>query len=384
MKTFNGSRLKSARQYRGLTVEELSEKVNVSKQTISQYENGKISDVPFDRMLSLSKELNFPYEYFLQKNTDTVLTGSTYFRSLMKTGKKYRLSQIKKMEHLAIIYSYLREYVNFPALNLPPWIGEVEDPSEAAKMLRDFWKLGKKPLNDIMRLAEENGIVVTMFRTETDDIDAFSQFVEFDGQEVYLVALSANKTSAVRLNFDIAHELGHIMLHEWSEDEEIISREQFKEKEREANAFAAEFLLPEDEFTKDISLDPINLNYYIHLKNKWNVSIASMVYRSCELGIITHNQYQHLMRSMQIKNWRKEEPLDNIMASSQPSLLSDAVELLLSNNIFSPEEFVNEISDMGLAMNSDELEILLNLPVGTLEKKGNDSKKLVDLKDLKR
>ena len=122
----------------------------------------------------------------------------------------------------------------------------------------------------------------------------------------------------------------------------------------------------------------------IYLKNKWNVSIASMVYRSCELGIITHNQYQHLMRSMQIKNWRKEEPLDNIMASSQPSLLSDAVELLLSNNIFSPEEFVNEISDMGLAMNSDELEILLNLPVGTLEKKGNDSKKLVDLKDLKR
>ena len=51
MKTFNGKRLKSARQYRGLTVEELSQRINVSKQTISQYENGIIENVPFDKVL---------------------------------------------------------------------------------------------------------------------------------------------------------------------------------------------------------------------------------------------------------------------------------------------------------------------------------------------
>ena len=58
MKSFNGNRLKLARQYRGLTVEELSQKINVSKQTISQYETGKIENVPFDRITSLASILN--------------------------------------------------------------------------------------------------------------------------------------------------------------------------------------------------------------------------------------------------------------------------------------------------------------------------------------
>ena len=77
MKVFNGNRLKSARQYRGLTVEELSQKINVSKQTISQYENGIIENVPFDKILSLSNQLDFPYHYFIQKSKSSVRTGTT-------------------------------------------------------------------------------------------------------------------------------------------------------------------------------------------------------------------------------------------------------------------------------------------------------------------
>ena len=67
----------------------------------------------------------------------------------------------------------------------------------------------------------------------------------------YLIAYSNNKTSAARIHFDIAHELGHICLHEWSEDIEELSKEEFKRREREANDFAAAFLLPEETFRKD-------------------------------------------------------------------------------------------------------------------------------------
>ena len=63
-----------------------------------------------------------------------------------------------------------------------------------------------------MRTVEQNGIIVTTFATDTDDIDAFSQYVDVNGTEVYLIALSSNKESASRINFDIAHELGHILL----------------------------------------------------------------------------------------------------------------------------------------------------------------------------
>ena len=303
MKVFNGNRLKSARQYRGLTVEELSQKINVSKQTISQYENGIIENVPFDKILSLSNQLDFPYHYFIQKSKSSVRTGTTYFRSLMKTSKKYRTAQIVKMEHLAEVYAFLNEYIDFPALNLPDWIGSVESPAEAAYALREFWNLGNKPIDNIVRTVEQNGILVTTFATDTDDIDAFSQFVELDGSEIYVIALSSNKESAARINFDVAHELGHIILHEWSEDEDTMTRETFKNKEKEANEIAAAFLLPEKEFGREVALDAQNLDYYVQLKRKWKVSIAAMLYRSCSLNIITQNQYQYMMRIMQNK-WR--------------------------------------------------------------------------------
>ena len=380
MKTFNGNRLKSARQYRGLTVEELSQRINVSKQTISQYENGVVENVPFEKILALSNELKFPYHYFIQMGNSSVRTGATYFRSLMKTSKKYRTAQVVKMEHLAEIYAFLSEYLEFPQLNLPQWIGTIDSPTEAAYALRQFWNLSNKPIENIIRVVEQNGILVTMFATDTDDIDAFSQFVELGVNNIYLIALSSNKESAARINFDIAHELGHIILHEWSEDEEVLSREEFKIREKEANEFAASFLMPEIEFAKEVSLDPQNLDYYIQLKRRWKVSIAAMLYRACSLEIITQSKYQYLIRVMQNKDWRKCEPLDNIIKPSKPTLLSDAIDVLLLNNVFTSQELVDELSNTGLAMDPSELEVLLNLKKGTLEREVSPIGRIVMLK----
>lgn len=378
MKQFNGERLRSARLYRGLTVEELAGKLDVSKQTISQYENSKI-DTPFDKILMLSRELGFPYEYFIQSEAFKVKSGSTYFRSLLKTNKKYRIEQVTKMEHLAVIYSILKEYVEFPVLHLPE-PKTYASPTEASYSLREFWGLKNDPLTDMVRLFEENGIIVTTFPTSTDDIDAFSQLIEIDGQDIFLVALSKNKDTAARTHFDIAHELGHIILHEWSEDVEALSREQFKEREKEANEFASAFLMPEASFLRDISAYPSNLDYYKQMKKKWKVSIAAMLYRSCDLGAITQNQYQYMIRIMQKNNWRKCEPLDNILKTARPSLLSDAVEALLLNNVFTASEFIKELETEGLAMFSEEVETLLNLQTGMLKPKPTTNGKIVMLK----
>ena len=382
MKSFNGNRLKTARQYRGLTVEELAQKINVSKQAVSQYETGRIEDVPFQRIFSISNVLNFPYQYFVQDDIPSLKTGATYFRSLMKTSKKYRLAQEIKMEHIAVIYSYLSEYVDFPNLNIPSLEEKAYTPTKAAKVLRDFWGLEDKPIENIMQTVEQNGIIVTTFSTETDDIDAFSQYVRLVDSDLFIIALSNNKESAARINFDIAHELGHIMLHEWSENEEVLTREEFKQKEKEANEFAAAFLLPKETFTQDVILDPQRLDYYVQLKRKWKVSIAAMLYRSCDLGLISQGQYQYMIRVMQNKGWRKTEPLDKTMKATQPSLLADAVGLLLDNNVFTTKEFVDELENMGMAMNPDELDVLLNLQKGTLMQKNESPTQIVSLKPL--
>src|SRR5690606_33647681 len=103
-----------------------------------------------------------------------------------------------------------------------------------------------------------------------------------------------------------------------------------------------------------------------------------------DLGLITQNQYQYLLRIMQKKGWRKNEPLDNILKTKEPSLLRDAVEMLLVNDIFTVAEFIKELADEGLAMDNREVETLLNLPAGMLKiEKGKQDSKIVTLRQKK-
>lgn len=362
---FNGERLKKARIYRGLTVAELAERVGCQRQTLSMYEISKSQPTDKTTVARLAQELDFPVKYFYE-HSNAFASGTVYFRSLLTTNKKYRNEQIVKMDYLSQIYSLLQDYVAFPEykpLNLPDNVS----PEQVAYALRDAWRLGKGPVDNLVSVVEQHGILVTSVSASTNDVDAFSQFMGTGDTPTYIIAYSNNKTSAARIHFDIAHELGHICLHEWSEDIEDISKEEFKRKEREANDFAAAFLLPEETFRKDAERGPQTITYYKQLKKKWKVSIAAMIRRSEKLGIITTDDYQNLIRIMQRRGLRKEEPLDDTLITASPALLKTSVIMLLQENVFSPTEFMEELShSYGLSINATEVEYLLDLPTGTL------------------
>ena len=362
--SFNGERLKKARVYRGLTVAELAEKAGCLRQTVSMYENGKTKPMDETTITRLADVLGFPPKFFME-NSAPVTVGSVYFRALLTTNKKYRAEQIQKMEFLAQLYCFLQEYIDFPKLELPDFSDCT--PEDAAKKLREHWKLGKGPIDNIVSIAESHGILVTSFATSTDDIDAFSQMVDVNGNTVYLIGYSNNKTSAARIHFDIAHEIGHICLHEWSEDVEALDRKEFKEREDEANRFAAAFLLPEESFRIDATRKPLRIPYYTELKRRWKVSIQAMSRRAHKLGIISMDEYQMTIRTLQRRGMRKDEPLDDILRTSTPSLLKTAVSMLIEEDVFSPKEFMDELSfGYGFSLSAKEVEYLLDLPEGTL------------------
>ena len=366
MKTpFNGERLKKARIYRGLTVAELAEKVGCQRQTLSMYEISKSQPADANIVLNISKALKFPTDFFYEYS-DAYTKGTVYFRSLLTTNKKYRGEQIIKMDFLSHIYSLLQDYIEFPPYTPLNLVDNIS-PEEAAYILRDAWNLGRGPIDNIISVVEQNGILVTSFSTSTNDVDAFSHFIDNIDNPTYLIAYSNNKTSAARIHFDIAHELGHICLHEWSEDIETLSKEEFKRREREANDFAAAFLLPEDSFRKDAENGPQTLAYYKQLKKKWKVSIAAMIRRSENLGIITPFEYQSLIKLMQKRGQRKEEPLDDTLITASPALLKTSVMLLLQEDVFNPKEFMDELSkEYQLSVYPEDVEYLLDLPSGTL------------------
>ena len=364
---FNGERLRKARIYRGWTVAELANKMCCSRQTISMYENKGIKPLDNETVEKLSDVLMFPTAFFFQiDRVHSVEAGSTYFRALLTTNKKYRAEQIQKMEFVAQIFSFISEYVNFvpPKLPLIP-IGTT--PDVAATLLRKQWGLGDRPVENLIHVAEDNGVLVTSFDTTTDDVDAFSQLVDIvnengEQESRFIIGYSSNKTSAARLHFDIAHELGHICLHNWDENIEEIDKDEFREREDEAHRFAAAFLLPASSFGIDARKVLPTVPAYTLLKRKWKTSIAAMLRRSYHLGIITMQDYQNGMKTLQKRGFRKAEPLDDTLMTGTPALLKTAIHLLFTEKIFTPQTFIDELaSSYDLSLYAEEVERLLDM-----------------------
>lgn len=391
-RSFQGGQLKSARLLRGLTVTALANETGISKQSISLYENNE-NKPDYERGYKLAAALQVPYEFFLQKDACPTQTAATYFRSLASTSKLSRTSQSIKLEYIAKIYEALLNYIDFPTLNLPvvEFIGSENDFDEEenhwalieleqiAAGVRTLWGLGDGPIDDLQYALESNGIVVTGFDASENKIDAFSQRIITSTGEVCIIALNQGEKPEGRIRFDMAHELAHILIHPWSEDLDCISKEEFKQRETQANIFAGAFLLPRESFSKDIMAHPTDLKYYQWLKKKWKVSIQAMIYRSHQLKIISSNQYQYMMRQISKNGWRHSEPGDTPYIIGE-NIFQGAIDLLKEENVLSAKAIMALFAKYGVSLYPTEIENLLNLSANTLEIKENAAR-IIYLKD---
>lgn len=365
---FCGKRLRNARIYRNMTISELAEKISVTKQAISQYEKNIITPKP-DVLFQIVTVLRFPMAFFTENDNFDTNIENTFFRALNSARVLDLDTQETKTKFIVQIYNFLKEYLNFPELDLPPETQlDISNPDEAANILRSHWGLGKDPIPNMVSLLERKGIIVSSLPTESQKIDAFTQIHITNGKKQYCVVLGNDKQSMVRRNFDAAHELGHIILHDDLINVKELSSEEFKKVESEANQFAASFLLPKDSFYMDLA-NPTDLNSYLNLKKKWKVSISAMVMRAKQLGRINVSQYQNLMKQISYKKWRKGEPFDDIWELQRPQLFKKSVKILKENNVLSGSQFIAELAKRKCSMNPEDIEVLLDLEPGTLVEK---------------
>ena len=375
---FRGERLKNARLLRAKTITALAEETGISKQSISLYENGE-NKPEYARSVALAKALDIPVAFFFSKDSCQTSTPATYFRSLASATKLTRISQSLKLEYVAKMYEALLEYINFPSLDLPrieySGIYNLKDGASLAAMcneiesvaarLREYWGIGLGPIGDLQYILESHGIIVTGFDTTIDDIDAFSQRTIMKDCEVCFIAVDQGRKPEGRIRFDMAHELGHLLIHPWSEDIDSLSKEEFKLRETEANMFASALLLPRDTFGREISRYPTEIEYYQWLKNHWKVSIQAMMYRTRQLNIISGNQFQYMMRQVSKKGWRKAEPGDFPYLLGE-NIFQGAIELLLDERVLSGEEILRLFERYVVSLYPSEIEELLHIREGTL------------------
>ena len=369
MNNFNGERLKLARIYRNMTASELANKIGVSRQAVLQYEKNE-SKPKLETEFAIITTLHFPRDFFYMDNLDKIPVENTFFRALSTTKKIDLQTQEERTKFIVYIYEFLNNYFNYPQLDIPELdididLNDKENIEDIAIKVRNYWKLGYQPIENMVNLLENKGIIVSTLDVKNKKIDAFTQVHKINNKERYCVVLSNDKQSVARRNFDAAHELGHIILHKNLEKIEELSSGEQRELEEQANSFAAAFLLPRNEFFNDLK-DPLNLEYYKELKRKWKVSIAAMVMRARQLGVIKNNQYIELVKSMNYRKWRVREPLDNQWKLQETILFKKSIDMLKSSKILSSSQIVYEIGKYAIPMYSEDIEELLDLEEGTL------------------
>ena len=156
-------------------------------------------------------------------------------------------------------------------------------------------------------------------------------------------------------------------MHTWIIDIEELSKEQYREIERQADYFAACLLLPRESFIKDLH-HYNRIEFYIELKKKWKVSMGAMIVRAYHLDVINYNQYQYLMRQMSSKGYRVNEPLDDLINVSNPTVLEKAIKLLLANDILTAKRILDY-----LELPKEKVDSLLGLEEDTLNFNTNNA-----------
>lgn len=351
-KAFNPKQLTSARLARGLTMKELAEKADISRQMISNYESGKTTPKA-ESLLKLISILQFPHNFFMQ-DMSPLYSGATYFRSQSAATKKVRDMQGERLKYFSNVYEVLAQYVNFPPVILPSLLEKdiyeitEEDIIQKARELRKLWEIDEvSPIGNLVNIAESKGVLIAEANMEDDRLDAVSRWIK----DRPFIMLTSNNESSVRRRFNVAHELGHIILHNTIESIHDYSSKDLKNLiEKQAHSFASHFLLPDEAFSE--TLLSTSMEYYIELKKYWKVSIASMIYKAFSMQLINEDQYIYLNKKISRNKWRKVEPLDEVISIEEPELFSKVYNIIVEHNI----------------MSKNELNRRLNLPIDETKK----------------
>ena len=336
---FYGKNLQIIRMLHGLSRKELGEKLRVSEQSIWQFEKQMI-EPSFENILQMKEILQVKSTFFFEEFPveKTFFENNVAYRKADISSRKKTNSEIVYLNVASKVINYLESFLNVPPNKLLDFrqksseilFDEItnEKIEKIATLSRKFLEIQSDNGNLLLSL-EKSGIYV-LEKNVGGKSDAYSAW---STEDVPIIVLGIKK-SAVRRNFDLAHELGHLLLHPYV-DFSLLDKNERQQVEREADYFASCFLLPSEIIQKDLEkIKKIsNPDSYISLKAKYNVSIQALEMRAYKLGFLTPKQHSYFYRQIAIKNYRLEEPLDREIVFKRPGKIRSIFNLVLTNKL---------------------------------------------------
>lgn len=324
--SFVGERLRLARTMKGYTLQDVGDAVFASRQSIHQYE-GDARTPPDDVVGALAEFLGVTIDFFYMPLSGDVKAEQCHFRKRKTTPAVVTNRVLSYSTVLEQLVGILHDNLELPenrfnlieSTKIPEFTAPIIE--KIAEGARKYWGLPHDaPIDNMIDVAENAGAIVTCFDSVSDKVDALS----VDRKYPIIIRNNA-KESVCRLRFDIAHECGHLVMHNGIETG-------CKRTEKEADMFASAFLFPRDAFAVEFPscLTPrgISWNRLYDLKQRWKMSARAIVYRAHFLGFISAQQYRSANVWFSKTGQTKSERGDDLIPIETPHVINQAIEIL--------------------------------------------------------
>ena len=330
-----------ARESRGYSQAMLAAEAGISQGYISKGENGLI-DVSGDRLAAIARALQYPIEFFAQ---DEQTAGvQALFHRRLRSVKVGDLKQIQAQINVTRVQvkRLMRGVTVEAPYHFPRFdVDEVGGPERAAQLVRRSWVLPMGPVANVVGSIEAAGGVVVPIAIATDKISAAAQWPA-DEDCPYFFVNAAH--SGERQRFSLSHEIAHMVLHAYPE----------QEQEDQADRFASEFLMPEAEIRPQLK-GRLNVARLVELKRYWKVSMAALIKRANQLGILDAARTTSMFKMLSARGWRKTEPVP--IPVERPEVLWSVIQTHRRDHGYSTED----LSRLSL-LERDEFERVFHVP----------------------
>jgi len=331
---FDGTRLTLARHLAGMRKSELANSIDRSPSAVTAWEAGAKQPTAAN-IAELAIGLKVDPWFFAVRGEDVAtINVAPHFRSLRSTSQLLRDQALAYGQIAVDVASAIEVHAEFPTPHVPEFHvepGDTVGPDDAARHVREAWALDPGPAGHQVRLLETHGVLVVFSPPGGAAIDAYS----FAAADRPTVVLNPIKKDYYRQRFDVAHELGHLVMHGEADPGS-------KAIEEQAHRFASEFLMPAEEI-HDLLPTTMGRSAWTNLfrlKEQWGVSVSALLFRARQLGRLSDVSYRNAMIRMSQQGWRRDEP-GAIASIEQPSLMPRALELLDSVGI-TVEELITQ------------------------------------------
>lgn len=305
-----------------ITQEELADRLGITQAALSRYEND-LREPDADMVEKLSATLEVTTDFLLHEFRMTGAIAADAHMRRQRTAKPSDWKRVEARLNMMRMHSaYLLERVplqpRHQVIQVDP---DEHTPAQAADILRASWRMPIGPVRNLLRWVEASGVIVVEEDFGTHRIDGMSQWA---GEHAVIILNNALPTDRKRLT--VAHELGHLVLHNRYIDSDV---------EEQANEFAAEFLMPAHVISPQLS--NLTLGKLTDLKAEWGVSMQAIFERAYRMGKVNTEDRQKFHRQMNSRGWKVREPGSDLLPPETAELAS-SVGTRLTESGLNPRE----------------------------------------------